>query len=56
MLCDMFVGLQVFLDMADTVLNLVTVVDMQVTGELAGTLIHLYDSFKQFLHTRTVLK
>ena len=53
---DMLVGLQVFLDMTDAVLDLVAVVDVQVAEVLAGTLIHLDDGAEEFLHARTVLK
>ena len=43
-LTDVLVGLQVFLDMGDTVFYLVAVVDMQVAERLAGSLIDLDDS------------
>ena len=52
----MLVGLQVFLDIGDARFNLVAIVDMQVTRELAGALIHLDDSLEEFLHAFAAFK
>ena len=40
---DMFIGLQVFLNMGDTVFNLMTIVDVQVARCLVGAFINLDD-------------
>ena len=53
---DMLIGLQVFLDVGDTVLNLVPVVDVQVSRGLVGALIHLDDGLEELLHTVAVLE
>ena len=52
----MFVGLQVLLDVAYAVLNLMTVVDVQVAGFATGAFIHLYDGAEEFLHAHAVLE
>ena len=48
----MLVGLQVFLYVTDALLNLVTVVDVDVACLLVCSLIHLYDGFEEFLDGR----
>lgn len=53
---DMFVCLEVFLDMCDTVFYLMAIVDMQVTCSLACSLIYLDDSLEEFLYSITILK
>ena len=53
---DMLVGLEVFLDVGNAVFYLVTVVDMQVTGRLAGALVYLDDSSEEFFHALAALK
>ena len=53
---DMLIGLQVFLDVGDTVLNLMAVVDVQVPRGLAGSLVHLDDGLEQFLHAHPAFK
>ena len=53
---DMLIGLQVFLNVADAILYLMTVVDMQVSGELAGSLIYLDDGSEEVFYACTVLK
>ena len=52
----MLVGLQVLLDMRDTVLDLMTVVDVQVSRELTGTLVHLDDGTEQIFYALSALK
>ena len=56
MLGDMLIGFQEFLDTTDTIFNLMSVVDMQVTRELAGTLIYLNHCLEEFLNASAVLK
>ena len=53
---DVLVGLQVFLYVTDALLNLVTVVDVQVSRLAAGALIHLDDGFEEFFHTHAALE
>ena len=53
---DMFVGLQVFLNMTDTVFYLMTIIDVQVTRELTCSLIYLNDCFEKILDTSPILK
>jgi len=53
---DMFIGLQVFLNVCDAVLDLVPVVDVQVARELAGALIDLDDGAEQVFHALSALK
>ena len=55
-LTDVLVGLQVFLDMGDTVFYLMALVDVQMTERLAGSLIDLYDGAEKLLYPRTVLE
>ena len=53
---DMFVGLQVFLDVGDTVLYLVTIVDVQVSRLFARAFIHLDHCLEEFLHALAALE
>ena len=53
---DVLVGLQVFLDVADAVLNLMPVVDVEVARELAGALVDLNDSSEELLDTFAILE
>ena len=53
---DMLIGLQVFLDVRDTILNLVSVVNMQVARELTGSLVYLNHRTKQFFDTHAILE
>ena len=53
---DMFISLEVFLDMCDTVFYFMAIVDMQVTCSLACTLIYLNDSLEELLYSITILK
>ena len=53
---DMFVGLQVFLNMTDTVFYLMTIIDVQVTRELTCSLIYLNDSFEKILDASAILE
>ena len=53
---DMLVGLQVFLDMGDTILYLMSVIDMQVARPFVGALIHLDDGAEQVLHAFTAFE
>ena len=53
---NMFVGLQIFLDMTDTVFYFVAIVDMQVARGLAGTFVHLNNGTEKFLHAIAILK
>ena len=52
----MLIGFQEFLDTTDTIFNLMSVVDMQVTRELAGTLIYLNHCLEKFFDSCPVLK
>ena len=52
----MLVGLEILLNLANAVLNLMPIVDMEMTGMLASTLIHLDDSTEQFLDTHATLE
>ena len=53
---DMLVGLQVFLDMGDTALYLMSVVDMQVARPFVSTLIYLNDGTEQVFYSFSTLK
>ena len=53
---DMLVGLQVFLDVGDAILNLVSVVDVQVARGLVRAFVHLDDGLEQLLHAGTALE
>ena len=52
----MFVGLQELLYLADAVLNLVTIVDMDVARGTLRVLIHLDDGLEQLLHAHARLE
>ena len=53
---QMFIGFQELLDMGDTVLDLVAVVDVDVTCMGAQAFIDLYDGVEKFLDATPVLE
>ena len=55
-LTDVLIGLQILLYLADATLNLMTVVDMDMTGLLARILIHLNDHAEQVFDAHAALE